>query len=77
MEKVKGNVVMIKDDKILYVFENKYYITKGEAKVGDTHTFDLKKSLPMPSYMFAIATMEEENLEDTLDFIKEQWFEKA
>ncbi len=76
MAKLKGNIVMIKDDKILFVCQNKYYITKGKGHIGDEEEFDEKKCLPMPSYMFAIATMEEENLEETLDFIKDKWFDQ-
>jgi hypothetical protein len=74
MNKLKGNIVMIKDDKVLFVCENKYYIAKGKGHIGDVEEFNSDECLPMPSYMFAIATMEEENLEDTLDFIKNKWF---
>ena len=76
MDKIKGNIVMVKDDKVLFVSENKYFIAKGDGHIGDTEEFDPKLCLPMPSYMFAIATMEEENLEDTLDFIKNKWFKE-
>lgn len=74
---IKGNVVMSKSGKDLVLAGNKYYIIKGESPVGTDIEFDEEKSLPMPSYLFAIATMEEENLDDTLDFIQTQWFSKG
>ena len=76
MAKQKGAVVLVKDGKLLILSENKYYVTKGKANEGDIVEFEVNDSLPMPSYMFAIAAMEEENLDDTLDFIQNQWFKK-
>ena len=70
----KGNVVRTKGGKVLVLADNKYYIVKGNGELGSEIEFDEQKSLPMPSYLFAIATMEEENLDDTLDFIQTQWF---
>ncbi len=74
MAKLKGTVLTVKDGKLLVLSENKYYIVKGEANDGDIVEFESNDSLPMPSYMFAIAAMEEENLDETLDFIQKQWF---
>ncbi len=76
MAKLKGTVLTVKDGKLLVLSENKYYIVKGEANDGDIVEFESNDSLPMPSYMFAIAAMEEENLDETLDFIQKQWFKK-
>ena len=76
MAKLKGTVLTVKDGKLLVFSENKYYIVKGEANDGDIVEFESNDSLPMPSYMFAIAAMEEENLDETLDFIQKQWFKK-
>ena len=42
--------------------------------IGDDVDFDPEKALAMPSYLFAIAAMEEENLDETLDFIQSKWF---
>ena len=70
----KGNVVRTKGGKVLVLADNKYYIVKGNGELGSDIEFDEQKSLPMPSYLFAIATREEENLDDTLDFIQTQWF---
>lgn len=72
--KDKGHVVLVKDERLLLVCQNKYFIINGKARLGDVIEFDPEKALPMPSYMFAIAAMEEENLEDTLDFIQSKWF---
>lgn len=74
MAKFKGTVLMVKEGKLLVLSNNKYYIVKGEANDGDIVEFEREDALPMPSYMFAIAAMEEENLDDTLDFIQNQWF---
>lgn len=72
--KEKGHVVLVKDERLLLVSQNRYFIINGNARLGDIVEFDPDKALPMPSYMFAIAAMEEENLEDTLDFIQSKWF---
>lgn len=75
--KIKGTILMGRNGKELVLGENnKYYITKGEGKQGDYLEFDESDSLPMPSYMFAIAAMEEENLSETLNFIQNKWFDK-
>lgn len=73
---IKGNVLLVKDDKILVLAENKYYIIKGNAGLGDEVSFDPEEALIMPSYLFAIAAMEEPDLDETLDFIKSKWFRK-
>lgn len=73
----KGTVLMVRDDKLLILTDkNKYYIVKGDAGEGDNIEFEINDSLPMPSYMFAIAAMEEENLDETLEFIQSKWFKK-
>ena len=71
---IKGTVLMTKDDKLLLLSNNKYYIAKGKANCGDTIEFYSCAAFTMPSYMFAIAAMEEENLDATLDFIQSNWF---
>lgn len=75
--KVKGNILVVKDNKLLLLANNRYYIVYGEGHVGDDIEFDPDQALQMPSYLFAIAAMEEENLDDTLDFIKTKWFDKT
>lgn len=72
----KGKVIVEKEDKVLLVSNNCYYIVKGSGKVGDEVDFDDKKSLSMPSYLFAIAAIEDPNLDDTMKFIQSEWFKK-
>lgn len=74
MEKLSGNVLQVKDNKLLVLANNEYYILKGDNKVGDNITFDSSSALIMPSYMFAIAALEESNLDETLNFIRSKWF---
>ena len=69
-----GEILVVKDDKLLVLNNNRYYIVKGHGEVGDQVEFDLEKALPMPSYLFAIAAIEEEDLEQTMKFIKSEWF---
>lgn len=71
---ISGNVLLTRDDKLLVLANNKYFIVKGDAERGDDIQFNQDEALPMPSYLFAIAAMEEENLDETLDFIKSKWF---
>ncbi|MDY5650198.1 MAG: hypothetical protein SPK64_04080 [Candidatus Enterosoma sp.] len=74
MEKITGTVLQTKDEKLLVLANNKYYILKGDESAGDSITFDESQALIMPSYLFAIAALEEDNLTDTLKFIKNQWY---
>lgn len=73
---IRGTVLAVSGDKVLVLVDGrKYYIIKGkDHSEGDTVEFDEKKSLPMPSYMFAIAAMAEPDLDSTLGEIKERWF---
>ncbi len=69
-----GEILVVKDDKLLVLNNNRYYIVKGQGEVGGQVEFDLEKALPMPSYLFAIAAIEDEDLEQTMKFIKSEWF---
>lgn len=71
-----GNVLIVKDDKLLVLSENCYYIVKGKAHVGDRIEFDLSNALAMPSYLFAIAAIEDGDLDNTMKFIQTEWFKK-
>ncbi len=71
-----GNVLIVKDDKMLLLSENRYYIVKGKNHVGENVQFDSSTALPMPSYLFAIAAIEDENLDNTMKFIQSEWFKK-
>lgn len=72
----QGNILVVKDDKLLILSDNCYYIVKGKGHVGDPYEFDETKSLPMPSYLFAIAAIEDGDLDNTMKFIQSEWFKK-
>lgn len=73
---MEGTVLLAKDNKLLVLSGQDYYILRGEEKRGDVVSFEPEKALIMPSYLFAIAAMEEDNLDETLDFIRNKWFTK-
>ena len=75
-ELLNGVVLMLKDNKVLLLCNNRSYILRGTYDVGQKIQFDPEDALQKPSYLFAIAAMEEENLDDTLDFIQSKWFNK-
>lgn len=72
----KGKIIVGKEDKVLLVSDNCYYIVKGNGKLGDEVDFDEKKALSMPSYLFAIAAIEDPDLDNTMKFIQSEWFKK-
>ena len=76
MEKQIGGVLASYYNKTLLISNNRYYIIKGSNKVGSEIEFDTSDAIPMPSYMFAIAAMNEEDLDSTLDYIHSKWFDK-
>lgn len=77
MSKIKGTILLSRQDKILLLSDsNKYYIVKGDGERGKYVEFEEDESLPMPSYMFAIAAMEEDDLKETLSFIQDKWFNR-
>lgn len=51
-----------------YYIVNKYFIP------GEDVFFNPNEAIAMPSYMFALAAMQEEDLTDTLKFIRKNWF---
>lgn len=69
-----GEILVVKDDKLLILSDNHYFIIKGKGSAASTVEFDPEQALPMPSYLFAIAAIEDENLDNTMQFIKSQWF---
>ena len=72
---MNGKVLITRNSKALVLAENKYYIITDNAYSTDQDVeFILEDALLMPSYLFAIAAIEEENLDDTLDFIQSEWF---
>ncbi len=72
----KGKVIVEKEDKVLLVSDNCYFIVKENGKLGEEVEFDEKKALAMPSYLFAIAAIEDSDLDNTMKFIQSEWFKK-
>ncbi len=50
------------------------YIVKKYLVPGEDVFFNPEEAILMPSYMFAMAAMQEENFSETLKFIKNNWF---
>lgn len=73
-EKKKGSVLASYYGKTLLLSDNKYFILKGQNPVGETIEFDPDYALPMPSYLFAMAAMNEQDLDSALDYIHSSWF---
>lgn len=76
---VKGTVLSTSGAKTLVLVDGRYYYVlrhRTGDHMGDVVEFDEKDSLPMPSYMFAIAAMAEPDLDSTLDHIKNHWYQK-
>lgn len=74
-KKLKGMVIQIEGTKALLLVDSRIYyiIVNKNYHEGDIVEFFASKSLPMPSYMFAIAAMSETDLDATLDDIKKRW----
>ncbi len=51
------------------------YIVKQYLLPGEDVFFNPKEAIKMPSYMFAMAAMQEEDFGETLKFIKNNWFD--
>lgn len=74
---IKGTVLSTSGSKTLVLVNGRmYYVLRNRKNdyVGETLEFEEKDSLPMPSYMFAIAAMAEPDLDSTLEQIKERWY---
>lgn len=74
---IKGTVLSTSGSKTLVLVDGRmYYVLRNRKNdyVGENLEFDEKESLPMPSYMFAIAAMAEPDLDSTLDQIKDRWY---
>lgn len=74
---VKATVLIVKEDKSLVLStEGLYYIIKRKCIEGESIMFDKEDALAMPSYLFAIAAIEDPSLDETMQFIKNEWFKK-
>ena len=71
---MKGTILMSRKGRLLLLSDNRYYIVNGTGAEGESYEFQPEQALSMPSYLFAIAAIEEENLDQTLEFIQEKWF---
>lgn len=74
---IQGTVLSTRGNKTLVLSQGvMYYILldRKDDNVGDVVTFTPGEALAMPSYLFAIAAMAEDDLSVTLDSIKKNWF---
>ena len=74
---VEGTILSVKKDKSLVLSnDNNYYIILHRVAdyIGEKVKFKKEDALFMPSYLYAIATLAEDDLDKTLDEIKENWF---
>ncbi len=77
MSKMNGIVLQTNKDKCVVKAGNEFYLlTNVNKKVDEKIEFDSSDALIMPSFMFAIAALNEEDLSNTLDFIQSKWFSK-
>ncbi len=65
-----------KNKTLVLVDGHDYYLLRNRVqdKVNEELTFNVKDSLPMPSYLFAIAALEDADLDNTLNDIRTKWF---
>ena len=74
---LNGTVLSVKGSKSMVLSEdNRYFVIldRVDDYVGEKIKFDFDKVLLMPSYLYAVAAMAEDDLSGTLDSIKENWF---
>lgn len=77
MKQINATVLMTRNNKMLVLSEdNQYFILEGASFQGEYIQFEEGKALPMPSYLFGIAALEEDNFGKTLDFIKNKWIKQ-
>lgn len=73
-KKIEAPVLESYYGKSLVMLNDIYYIVRGTFNKGEVIVFDSENAIQMPSYLFAIAAMNEEDLDNTFDFIKSNWF---
>ncbi|HBD06354.1 MAG TPA: hypothetical protein DCY93_02965 [Firmicutes bacterium] len=73
-KKLEATVMETANEKSLVCVKDVYYIVRGTFERGTLISFDAEDALAMPSYLFAIAALNEENLDSTFDFIRSNWF---
>ena len=75
--KLPGTVLAVSGNKtLLLVNGREYYILRNRKSdsIGQTIVFNKADGLMMPSYMFAVAAMAEDDLDSTLENIKSSWY---
>lgn len=72
---ILGHVLCSYYGKSLLQNGKNYYIVNRYITPGEDVFFNLNEAIPMPSYLFALAAMQEEDLTDALKFIRKNWFE--
>lgn len=71
---ILGHVICSYYGKSLLQNGKQYFIVKKCFVPGEDVFFDPQEAIEMPSYMFALAAMQEDDLTDTLKFIRKNWF---
>lgn len=71
---IEGRVQDSANGKSLVCVNDVYYIVKGAFEFDTLIQFDSDDALVMPSYLFAVAALNEEDLESTFNFIRTNWF---
>ena len=71
---MKGQVLASYYGKSLVISDNRYFILKGQHAPGEMVEFTESEALPMPSYLFALAALNEPDLDSALDYIHSRWF---
>ncbi len=73
---ILGHVICSYYGKSLLQNGKNYYVVSRYMTPGEDVFFNLNEAIPMPSYMFALAAMQEEDLTDALKFIRKNWFDE-
>lgn len=76
---LEGSVLYTVGSRALVIVNSKYYVLLDcdGAEAGTTVRFKAEESLPMPSYLFAVATMQEPDIGKALEEIRSHWFKDA
>lgn len=64
---IKGRAIIQDGQGNLFIINSLGYFTGQEMQ------YDMSKAIPMPSLLFAITVLQEDNFEGTIEFIKKNW----
>ena len=73
--RLRGQVLASYYGKALVIADNRYFILRGQHRLGETVEFTGAEALPMPSYLFGMAALNEPDLDSALDYIHSRWFQ--